>query len=173
MAGHIRVFEESERKGLPLWAWLVPVLLLALLAVFFFHGREEGNARGTANGVASIGPAPSANALPTLGTVHFATGSATLSRDAEATLDRAAAALKGNAHARLRVEGYTDDAGTDAHNLTLSQQRAIAVATYLEGKGVDARRLSGEGFGPENPADTNATAAGKADNRRVELYTQP
>ena len=49
----------------------------------------------------------------------------------------------------------------------------MAVGTYLKGKGVDTSHLSGEGFGPANPADTNSTAAGKADNRRVELYTQP
>ena len=87
-------------------------------------------------------------------------------------MDRAAEAMKSNPNAHLRLEGYTDSTGTDTHNLSLSQQRAYAVANYLKSKGIDGSRLTGNGFGQGNPADTNATDTGKADNRRVELFSQ-
>ena len=169
MADRIKVYEEKTRKGVPVWAWLLPLLLLALLALLFLRHRPAApatNAAVPATATASAG-------LPSLGAVHFETDQATLTPDDQATLDRAAEAMKGNPNVRLRLEGYTDSTGSDTHNLSLSQQRALAVATYLKGKGVDTSHLSGEGFGPANPADTNSTAAGKADNRRVELYTQP
>ena len=165
MADRIKVYEEKNKAGLPVWAWLLPLLvLLALLAFFLTRHRDH-----TATSAAA--PA-AASAYPTLGAVNFATDSATLTSADQATLDRAAEAMKSNPNVHLRMEGYTDSTGNDPHNLNLSQQRAAAVADYLKGKGVDGNRLTGEGFGASNPADTNATAAGKADNRRVELFTQ-
>ncbi len=169
MADRIKVYEEKTRKGVPVWAWLLPLLLLALLALLFLRHRPAA----PATDAAVPATATAATGLPSLGAVHFETDQATLTPDDQATLDRAAEAMKGNPNVRLRLEGYTDSTGSDTHNLSLSQQRALAVGTYLKGKGVDTSHLSGEGFGPANPADTNSTAAGKADNRRVELYTQP
>ena len=173
MAEHIRVFEESKKKAVPVWAWLLPLLLVALLAFWFLRHSSGDSSNSASTGAIASASDSTANALPSLGTVHFETDSATLTPEDQATLDRAAEVIKGKTNVRLRVEGYTDSVGADAHNLTLSQQRALAVATYLKGKGVEASRLSGQGFGPDNPADSNATTAGKADNRRVELYTQP
>ena len=170
MADRIKVYEEKS-KGTPIWAWLLPLLLLIALAAFFLlHRHTEPTVTQTAPAAAA--PASAASAYPTLGTVHFETDQATLTPEDQATLDRAADAMKTNPNARLRMEGYTDNVGSDTHNLTLSQQRAIAVATYLKGKGIDGSRLGGQGFGEANPTDTNATSAGKADNRRVELYSQ-
>ena len=167
MADRIKVYEETK-KGVAIWAWLLPLLLLlALLAFFFLRHRTADAVPANAAGTAAVG-----TAFPSLGTVHFETDKATLTAEDQATLDRAAEVMKTNPNAHLRVEGYTDSTGSDTHNLTLSQQRAIAVGTYLKGKGIDANRLTGEGFGPSHPADTNATAEGKADNRRVELYSQ-
>jgi outer membrane protein OmpA-like peptidoglycan-associated protein len=80
--------------------------------------------------------------------------------------------MKANPNAHLRLEGYTDSTGTPAANQSLSQQRAMAVANYLKGQGIDGSRLTGGGFGQAQPAATNATDAGKADNRRVELFSQ-
>ena len=168
MADRIKVYEEKTGKGVPVWAWLLPLLLLVLLALLFLRHRTTAPAT-----VAAVPATASASGLPSLGAVHFDTDQATLTPEDQATLDRAAEAMKGNPNVRLRLEGYTDSTGSDTHNLTLSQQRALAVATYLKGKGVDTSHLSGEGFGPANPTDTNTTASGKADNRRVELYTQP
>ena len=80
--------------------------------------------------------------------------------------------MKDHPDVRMRLEGFTDSTGTDPHNLSLSQRRAMSVGQYMEGKGIPANRLTGEGFAASNPVDTNATNAGKADNRRVELFSQ-
>ena len=164
MAERVKVYEEGK-KGLPLWAWLVPLLLLLALLVYFLINRHtEAPAVASAPVVAG--------AFPDLGTVHFETDRASLTAEGQATLDRAAEAMKGNPNARLRLEGYTDSTGSDAHNKSLSQQRTATAADYLKGKGIDGTRLTGGGFAASNPVDNNATATGKADNRRVELFSQ-
>jgi outer membrane protein OmpA-like peptidoglycan-associated protein len=167
----VKVYEEGQRKGVPVWAWLVPLLLiLGLLAWYLLHrGHQDA---GTAPAATTTAAAPAGAGLPTLGAVHFATDSADLTPDDQATLTQAAGYLKAHPEAHLRLEGFTDSTGTDPHNLTLSQRRSQSVAAFLKGQGVDGSRLTGEGFGPQNPVDTNATANGKADNRRVELFTQ-
>ena len=166
MTDKIKVFE--EKKGLPIWAWLLPLLLLAALLAYFLTRHKEEPAISQAP-VTQVAPAA---AFPDLGTVHFDTDKATLTPASQTTLDKAADAMKANPNAHLRLEGYTDSTGNDMHNLSLSQQRAYSVANYLKAKGIDGSRLTGNGFGPGNPADTNATSDGKADNRRVELFSQ-
>ena len=166
MADRVKVYEERTRKGVPLLAWLLPLLLLLALLAYLLSRHYTAPSGGAAQ-TNSAQPA-----LPSLGAVHFETDQAALTPDDQAMLDRAADAMKSNPNAHLRVEGFTDNAGSDTHNLTLSQRRANAVAEYLKSKGVDGSRLTGDGFGESNPVDTNATAAGKADNRRVELFTQ-
>ena len=162
MAENIKVYE--EKKGVPIWAWLLPLLLLlALLAYFLTRHHEEP--------VATTQSTPAA-AFPDLGTVHFDTDKATITPEGQATLQRAAAAMKANPNAHLRLEGYTDSTGSAPHNETLADQRTNAVADYLKAQGIEGSRLTGAGFGPANPVDTNATAAGKADNRRVELFSK-
>jgi outer membrane protein OmpA-like peptidoglycan-associated protein len=102
--------------------------------------------------------------------VTFAVNSATLDPSSTAILDRVANALQNNpGGARIEVAGYTDNTGARAHNMTLSQARAQSVLTYLVGKGVPAAMLTAKGYGPDAPIDTNATAAGRANNRRVVL----
>ncbi len=165
MAENIKIYEE-KKKGLPIWLWLLPLLLLlALLAWYLLH-RQAPVATTAAPA------AVTATAFPDLGTVHFDTDKADLTDADKATLDRAAVAMKNDPAVHMRLEGFTDSTGTDPHNLSLSQRRAISVGEYLKGKGIETNRLTGEGFGPSNPVDTNATAAGKADNRRVELFSQ-
>ncbi len=169
MADRIKVYEEQQKGKLPIWAWLLPLLLLLALLAYFLTRHHEAPAAP-----AQVAPASqtTASAYPQLGTVKFDTDKATLTPEDQATLDRAAEAMKGNPNAHLRLEGYTDSTGSDPHNLSLSQQRAVTVADYLKGKGIEGSRLTGGGFGESNPADTNATTTGKADNRRVELFTQ-
>ena len=171
MAERIKIYEETK-KTTPTWAWLLPLLLLLAVLAFFMnrHRSEATDAAIPASGAAA--PVATASAFPDLGTVHFDTDKATLTPEGQATLQRAAAAMKGNPNVRLRLEGYTDSSGTDPHNLNLSQQRAASVAEYLKGQGIEGSRLTGEGFGPSKPADTNGTETGKADNRRVELFSQ-
>jgi len=73
----------------------------------------------------------------------------------------------------VTVGGHTDGDGSDAYNLELSQDRARAVADFLSDQGVDPGRLSIEGYGETRPVATNATAQGKALNRRVEIRIVP
>jgi outer membrane protein OmpA-like peptidoglycan-associated protein len=166
MSDRVKVFE--EKRKLPIWAWFLPLLLLLALLAYFLT-RHKDDPAITKAPLSQVAPAA---AFPDLGTVHFDTDQATLTSAGRATLDRAAEAMKSNPNVHMRVEGYTDSTGTDVHNLSLSQQRAHAVADYLKGKGINGSRLTGNGFGPGNPADTNATDSGKADNRRVELFSQ-
>ena len=87
-------------------------------------------------------------------------------------MTRAADYLKQNPSAHMRIEGYTDATGTAPHNADLSEQRALTAGHFLEGLGVDRSRLTGGGFADSKPVGSNDTAAGKADNRRVEIFTQ-
>ena len=168
MAEHVKIYEE-KKKGLPIWAWLLPLLLLlALLAYFLTRNRNPADAPA----VSQATPAAATNAFPDLGTVHFDTDKATLTPEGQATLQRAAAAMKGNPNVHLRLEGYTDSTGEASHNDSLSDQRAKTVVDYLQGQGIERSRLTGAGFGSAKPVDTNATDQGKADNRRVELFSQ-
>lgn len=71
------------------------------------------------------------------------------------------------------VYGFTDSTGSDQHNMDLSQRRAMSVANYLSAQGVDSRRFSVTGFGKTRPIASNATAEGRAQNRRVEIQLSP
>ncbi|KRG73944.1 hypothetical protein ABB30_14920 [Stenotrophomonas ginsengisoli] len=102
--------------------------------------------------------------------IYFDTGSASITRDSQQTLRSAADAIKqAPADTRIEVAGHTDNTGDAAANLTLSQQRADAVATRLGELGVSAGVLSTKGYGQEKPRADNATEEGKAQNRRIEF----
>jgi OmpA-OmpF porin, OOP family len=77
--------------------------------------------------------------------------------------------LKEYPAANFSIEGHTDSDGADAANQTLSDNRAAAVKNYLIDNGIASSRLTSRGFGESSPIDTNATKAGKANNRRVEV----
>ncbi|HYG66893.1 MAG TPA: OmpA family protein, partial [Anaeromyxobacteraceae bacterium] len=70
---------------------------------------------------------------------------------------------------RIRVEGHTDDVGSAAYNKDLSQRRAESVVSALAARGVPRERLVPVGYGFERPVASNATALGRAKNRRVEF----
>ena len=166
MADRVKVYEE-KRGRLPVWAWLLPLLLLvALLAWFLNRHHDEPVAASNA------APVAAAAAFPDLGAVKFDTDQATLTPEDQQILQRAASAMKQNPNAHLRLEGFTDSTGTAPHNDTLSDRRTMAVADYLQSQGIDRSRLTGQGFGAANPVNTNSTDQGKADNRRVELFSQ-
>lgn len=71
------------------------------------------------------------------------------------------------------IYGFTDSTGSPQHNLDLSQRRAQSVANYLGGQGIDPRRFYVTGYGETNPIASNATEAGRAQNRRVEIQISP
>lgn len=104
--------------------------------------------------------------------IYFDSDSATPKPESEKTLNEILAALKAQPSLKLLIAGHTDSTGTAAHNLTLSQQRAEAVVSWLVGHGIAAQRLSAKGFGQTQPVADNSTAAGRALNRRVELVKQ-
>jgi outer membrane protein OmpA-like peptidoglycan-associated protein len=79
------------------------------------------------------------------------------------------AILKEYPTAKFSLEGHTDDTGSDALNQKLSEERAAAVKNFLVENGIDDSRLSSKGFGESAPVDSNKTAKGKANNRRVEV----
>jgi OOP family OmpA-OmpF porin len=99
--------------------------------------------------------------------VDFEFNSARLTAPAQQTLDDVATALAKQPTLLLEVEGFTDSRGSDAYNLHLSQLRADAVKTYLVSKGVNGSSLSAHGYGKASPIASNATAEGRAQNRRV------
>jgi OOP family OmpA-OmpF porin len=101
--------------------------------------------------------------------IHFATGQATIQPDSEQTLGEIAKLLMASPDLKLRIEGYTDNVGSAASNLALSDKRAQAVVAWLTGKGIAGARLSAKGFGQTNPVGDNTTEEGRAKNRRVEL----
>ena len=165
MADRVKIYEETKKRT-PIWAWLLPLLLLLALLAYFLTRHH------TADSAPATGAAVAAPAFPDLGSIHFDTDKATITPEGQATLQQAAAAMKANPSSHLRIEGFTDSTGSAPHNADLSEQRALAVAAYLKGQGIDGNRLTGGGFGPGKPIDTNATPDGKADNRRVELFSQ-
>ncbi len=85
-------------------------------------------------------------------------------------LDSVARALTQHPELRAKSIGYTDSTGSASFNQTLSVNRATAVTNYLAQQGVASTRMMAEGRGPGNPIGDNATAEGRAMNRRVELY---
>lgn len=105
--------------------------------------------------------------------IHFASDSAVLDKDSAATLAEMAKLLKAQPALKVYIVGHTDDSGTLAHNLTLSQQRAEAVAKALATDyGIAPARLAAKGLASYAPVASNRDEAGKARNRRVELVEQ-
>ncbi|WP_315919799.1 OmpA family protein [Mesorhizobium sp. SP-1A] len=88
-------------------------------------------------------------------------------------LNSVALVLKKYRQTTVDVFGHTDSTGGDQHNFDLSQRRALAVANYLTAQGVDSRRFAVTGFGKTRPIASNATEAGRAQNRRVEIQLTP
>ena len=101
--------------------------------------------------------------------VTFTNNSARLQPSSVAILDDAAEILRRHADLKIEVAGHTDNRGNRAYNVRLSQQRAEAVKQYLIDHGVNAANLSAKGYGPGTPIADNASASGRAANRRVEL----
>lgn len=101
--------------------------------------------------------------------ILFDTDSDVIKPESKAAIDQVTAMLKANADVKLTVEGHTDSTSTAAHNLDLSKRRASAVKASLVKAGIDAARLDPVGLGQTKPIATNATALGRAANRRVEL----
>ncbi|MDH1053158.1 OmpA family protein [Aquipseudomonas alcaligenes] len=105
----------------------------------------------------------------TLGDVLFDAGRTELKASANRTILKLVQFLQINPRRNIRIEGYTDNRGVSAENLELSRARAQAVADVLVDLGVDARRMQVKGYGEAHPLAENASAKGRAQNRRVEI----
>lgn len=107
--------------------------------------------------------------IVTLPGLFFDTGKSVLKAGARNTLSRIAEQLKINDQLSVTIEGHTDSVGSDASNQKLSEKRAAAVRDYLASRGIPASRMTATGLGETTPVATNDTAAGRQQNRRVEL----
>src|SRR5580704_14011590 len=101
--------------------------------------------------------------------VLFAFGKYELQPSAREALAKFSGIVLAHPGLHLSVEGYTDSVGSDAFNQTLSEQRANAVRDYLVQQGLDPTAITATGFGKSNPVASNDTAAGRQQNRRVEI----
>lgn len=113
-------------------------------------------------------PAPQRQLL-LQGNANFATDSAVLSTIAKQNLDSFLKANQGVNLRRVTVMGYTDNTGSEAHNLKLSQARATSVVQYLRDGGLHADQFVARGLGSADPVASNATAEGRMQNRRVDV----
>ncbi|MEJ7611267.1 MAG: OmpA family protein [Ferruginibacter sp.] len=101
--------------------------------------------------------------------VFFSTGSFKLLPKSFASLDAVVGLMKSDESLMIDIDGHTDSQGSDESNQVLSDNRAGAVKNYLVSKGIDATRLKSAGYGETKPVADNATAAGRAKNRRTEM----
>jgi outer membrane protein OmpA-like peptidoglycan-associated protein len=101
--------------------------------------------------------------------LEFESGKAVIKSSSFPTLQSLAQVLKDNPTFKLKLSGHTDNVGNDAANLKLSQDRANAVKTYLMNTGIEENRFITEAFGASRPIADNSTAAGRQQNRRVEM----
>jgi OOP family OmpA-OmpF porin len=101
--------------------------------------------------------------------IYFNFSEATLKSESFEELNRVADLFKQNASLKFEIAGHTDSEGPDDYNLQLSQNRAQAIADYLISQGVSPSQLIVQGYGESKPIDSNLTAAGKLNNRRVEF----
>lgn len=108
-------------------------------------------------------------ALNMPGNITFDTNRSEVKHTFYPVLNSVGIVLEKYSRSDLRIEGHTDSTGSQAHNQQLSEQRATAVARYLESQRVDPRRIYTSGLGEYSPIADNATHSGRSQNRRVEI----
>jgi outer membrane protein OmpA-like peptidoglycan-associated protein len=102
--------------------------------------------------------------------ISFDSGRYNIKPNLQPVLDQFAQGLNGQPNTELRIVGHTDSTGSDTVNNSLSINRAGSARDYLVSKGVDSRRIATEGHGAKQPLADNASEAGRAKNRRIEIY---
>ncbi len=104
-----------------------------------------------------------------LNNILFDFNKSTLRSESFPELDKVVKILKNNTQYTIEISGHTDIIGNKSYNLNLSSERAKSVATYLESKGIDKKRITSVGFGSTQPIADNGTEEGRQSNRRVEF----
>ena len=117
-------------------------------------------------------PPRASTKIQSLSGPHFSYNSADLTPEGWSKVWVAANTLNRYPKRHIEVIGYSDSIGSEEHNQSLSERRAAAVTEALVRDGVDARRITTRGYGAANPVASNATAEGRAQNRRVEIILQ-
>jgi len=191
---HIHVEKDKSVNWLP---WLLLALGILALLWFLLKPKHEVTVTTATQTAASTTAAPVAapvassvaatatNAIGGLGDylkgsdpaprtfefdkLHFDTAKSDIRADDAGVLNDVAATLKQYGNVKVRIEGYADARGDAASNQQLGQSRAEAVKAALVKSGIDAGRIEAVSGGASNPAETNATAQGQAENRRTEL----
>lgn len=102
--------------------------------------------------------------------ISFDTGRADIKANLRPILDQFAQGLTGQPNTEIRIVGHTDSTGSDAINNPLSVNRAASARDYLVSRGVDSRRIQIDGRGAREPIADNNTDAGRAKNRRIEIF---
>lgn len=110
--------------------------------------------------------------IPGLYTIHFEYDQARLTEDAKKQLSENAEWIKNSDSATIQIEGHTDSRGTVEYNLALGERRAKSVKAYLQGLGVDAKRLAIISYGEEVPLDSTETQTAWDKNRRANFVPQ-
>lgn len=110
-----------------------------------------------------------AGAMVVLKNIFFDSKKWELKEASKTELDQVVLLMQENPKLTILISGHTDNVGSSADNLSLSNNRARAVIAYLEQNGIDTKRLSAKGFGATKPIADNSSEAGKAQNRRTEL----
>lgn len=173
-----RVLVQTAPPARPTGAWLLPLLLLALIPTIFWLARQARRPivimpsapAGTANRTMPEAPIETPKPSPLQNVnLHFGSRSMNLQPESQAKLKDFVGTLMAHPSAHVMVKGYTDNLGSPAANLRLSQRYAEAVKADLVGMGVPADQISAQGFGQENPIADNGTAEGREINRRVSV----
>jgi|SRR5271165_3223407 len=189
---------KEPRAGVPGWMWILPALLLIPLLLWLFNRQHvrvpEALRTDLGNFVPRMLPDDVRLSIPIRGMemrllefiqdptksvnettwfdfdrLIFDTDSAQLRPESQEQLRNIAEILKAYPNVRLTVGGYTDNSGDAAHNLQLSRDRANGVVDQLVGLGISRDRLEAHGYGEQFPVVDNATAEGRARNRRVSM----
>jgi OmpA-OmpF porin, OOP family len=182
---------EPEKKGFPIWGWLVPLLVLAA-ALFAWRSCSNPGVQGprmasislpcgtvlsvqegmfTYN-VATFMTKGADSELPkrfVFDHLNFDSASTTLTPDSAQTVNDLVAIMKCFPNMNIQLEGHTDSTGDPDANKKLSVDRAEAVKATMVSAGIDPNRISTAGWGQEKPIASNDTEDGKAKNRRTEL----
>lgn len=136
--------------------------------------RAEEEAEELSDRLEELGALQTAEGVRlSLGTdLLFETDEAVMRSGGERRLDPLVRYLRAHPGTRVEIEGHTDSTGTEAYNRDLSTRRAEAVRRFLEEQGIRPERLTARGLGEDYPVASNATAAGRLQNRRVEVLVR-
>jgi hypothetical protein len=174
----VDTYESAPAPGYSWWKWAIPLLLLALIPLWFMLRRPAEvaiRAGSLAPAVASLGdlverklPRGITLRIPSLGVESKLLGyiEKTSSRE---QLQNVADILRAYPDVHVKIGGYTDNAGEEAYNLKLSADRANNTMNEIANLGIERSRLEAEGYGENHPIADNATPEGRQRNRRIDI----